>query len=71
MERSFSVGGVLGGGTGNVVVINEVSTDGASDVLDVDARFEEIRATRVELVLWPETEQSVEAIAPAIRLLTR
>ena len=37
MERSFSVGGVLGGGTGNVVVINEISTAGATDVLDVDA----------------------------------
>lgn len=37
MERSFSVGGVLGGGTGNVVVINEISTTGATDVLDVDA----------------------------------
>jgi hypothetical protein len=32
MERSFSVGGVLGVGTGNVVVINEISTDGATDV---------------------------------------
>jgi len=40
MERSFSVGGVLGGGTGNVVVINEVSTDGATDVLGVDALYE-------------------------------
>jgi hypothetical protein len=40
MERSFSVGGVLGGGTGNVVVINEVSTAGATDVLDVDALYE-------------------------------
>ena len=39
MERSFSVGGVLGGGTGNVVVINEVSTQGATDVLDVDALY--------------------------------
>lgn len=37
MERSFSVGGVLGGGTGNVVVINEISTARATDVLDVDA----------------------------------
>ena len=37
MERSFSVGGVLGGGTGNVVVINEVSTQGATDVLGIDA----------------------------------
>ena len=37
MERSFSVGGVLGGGTGNVVVINEISTKGATDVLDVDS----------------------------------
>jgi hypothetical protein len=40
MERSFSVGGVLGGGTGNVVVINEVSTEGATDVLEVDALYD-------------------------------
>ena len=40
MERSFSVGGVLGGGTGNVVVINEVSTEGATDVLGIDALYE-------------------------------
>jgi hypothetical protein len=39
MERSFSVGGVLGGGTGNVVVINEISTTGATDVLDIDALY--------------------------------
>ena len=40
MERSFSVGGVMGGGTGNVVVINEVSTQNATDVLGVDALYE-------------------------------
>lgn len=40
MERSFSVGGVLGGGTGNVVVINEVSTQGATDVLGIDALYQ-------------------------------
>jgi hypothetical protein len=40
MERSFSVGGSLGGGTGNVVLINEISTVGASDVLDVDALYD-------------------------------
>lgn len=40
MERSFSVGGVLGGGTGNVVVINEASTEGATDVLDIDALYD-------------------------------
>ena len=39
MERSFSVGGTLGGGTGNVVVINEVSTQGATDVLGIDALY--------------------------------
>jgi hypothetical protein len=39
MERSFSVGGVLGGGTGNVVVVNEVSNAGATDVLEVDALY--------------------------------
>ena len=40
MERSFSVGGVQGGGTGNVVVINEVSTQGATDVLGIDALYD-------------------------------
>jgi hypothetical protein len=40
MERSFSVGGVLGGGTGNVVVINEISTQGATDVLGVYALYD-------------------------------
>ena len=40
MERSFSVGGVLGGGTGNVVVINEISTQGATDVLGNEALYE-------------------------------
>ena len=40
MERSFSVGGVMGGGTGNVVVINEISTAGATDVLDIDALYD-------------------------------
>ncbi len=39
MERSFSVGGVLGGGTGNVVVIKEVSTQGATDVSGIDALY--------------------------------
>ncbi len=37
MERSFSVGGVLGGGTGNSVVLNQISTEGATDVLELDA----------------------------------
>ena len=41
MERSFSVGGQLGGGTGNVVVINEVSIDEATNVLHIDALYED------------------------------
>ena len=40
MERSFSVGGVGGGGTGNVVTIHEISTAGATDVLGVDALYD-------------------------------
>ena len=40
MERSFSVGGVGGGGTANVVAIHEISTAGATDVLGVDALYE-------------------------------
>ena len=39
VERSFSVGGVLGGGTGNVVVIKEISTSGATNVLDEPALY--------------------------------
>ncbi len=39
MERSFSVGGTLGGGTGNVVVIYEASSMGATDVLANDALY--------------------------------
>lgn len=41
MERSFSVGGVLGGGTGNVVSIYEVSTHGATNVLRNNALYED------------------------------
>lgn len=40
MERSFSVGGVLGGGTGNVIVIKEASTEGATDVLGIGALYD-------------------------------
>jgi 3-phytase/alkaline phosphatase D len=47
MERSFSVGGVLGGGTGNVVVIYEISTAGASDVLTIDDLYDESTNTPV------------------------
>jgi hypothetical protein len=39
MERSFSVGGVLGGGTGNAVVVKEISTVGATNVLDEPALY--------------------------------
>ncbi|MGW8225578.1 MAG: esterase-like activity of phytase family protein, partial [Anaerolineales bacterium] len=57
MERSFSVGGVLGGGTGNVVVINEVSTQGATDVLGVDALYE----GGSPIAFTPVTQQEVFA----------
>jgi 3-phytase/alkaline phosphatase D len=40
LERSFSVGGVLGSGTGNSVVLNEISTADATDVLDIDALYD-------------------------------
>ncbi len=41
MERSFSVGGIGGEGTGNVVSIHEISTMGATDVLGVEALYED------------------------------
>lgn len=40
MERSFSVGGTGGGGTGNVVKIFETSNVGATDVLATDALYD-------------------------------
>lgn len=46
-------------------------TGSPEEIAETIARFEEIGATRVELILWPGTEQSVEAIAPTMRLLTR
>lgn len=41
MERSFSVGGVLGGGTANVVNIYEISTAGATNVIRTEALYED------------------------------
>jgi hypothetical protein len=40
MERSFSLFGSLGGGTGNNVKIYEISTRGATDVLGIDALYD-------------------------------
>jgi hypothetical protein len=40
MERSFSVNGTLGGGTGNSIKIYEISTAGATDVLGVPALYD-------------------------------
>ncbi len=57
MERSFSVGGVLGDGTGNVVTIYEVSTLGATDVLSVDALYE----NGAPIPLSPVSKQEVFA----------
>ncbi|MDH3681376.1 MAG: esterase-like activity of phytase family protein [Acidimicrobiia bacterium] len=57
MERSFSVGGVLGGGTGNVVVINEISTAGATDVLEIDALFD----SGSPILLTPVSQRQVFA----------
>ncbi len=57
MERSFSVGGVLGGGTGNVVVINEVSTVGATDVLGIDALYD----SGAPIALTPVSQREVFA----------
>jgi len=39
MERSFSVGGALGDGTGNSIKIYGISTAGATNVLDVSALY--------------------------------
>jgi hypothetical protein len=57
MERSFSVGGTLGGGTGNYVVINEVSTQGATDVLAIDALYD----GGIPIAFTPVSQQEVFA----------
>ena len=46
-------------------------TGSPAEIAETISRFEEIGATRVELVLWSGTEESLNAIAPAIDLLKR
>lgn len=46
-------------------------TGSPSEIAETIARFEEIGATRVEVVLWPGSENSLDAIQPAIELLGR
>jgi alkanesulfonate monooxygenase SsuD/methylene tetrahydromethanopterin reductase-like flavin-dependent oxidoreductase (luciferase family) len=44
-------------------------TGSSAEIAETIARFEEIGATRVELILWPGTEESLTALEPAIELL--
>ena len=46
-------------------------TGSAAEIAETIAQFEDIGATRVELVLWTGTEKSLDAIAPVIDLLKR
>ena len=46
-------------------------TGSPGKIAEAIARFGEIGATRVELVLWPGTEDSLDAIEPAIVLPNR
>jgi alkanesulfonate monooxygenase SsuD/methylene tetrahydromethanopterin reductase-like flavin-dependent oxidoreductase (luciferase family) len=46
-------------------------TGSAAEIAETLARFGEIGVTRVELVPWPGTEESLEAIGPVIELLDR
>lgn len=42
-----------------------------SEIADTIARFQAIGTTRVELMLWPNTPDSLDAVGPAIELLNR
>ena len=42
-----------------------------AEIAETITRFEEIGATRIEVVLWPGTEDSLNAIEPAVELLKR
>lgn len=46
-------------------------TGSPAEIAETITRFEEIGVTRVELMLWPATEDSLTAIEPAIELLRR
>ncbi len=46
-------------------------TGSAPEIAETIARFGEIGMTRVELMLWPGTEDSLDAVEPAIGLLSR
>jgi len=46
-------------------------TGSAAEIAETIARFGEIGMTRVELMLWPGTEDSLDAVGPAIGLLSR
>jgi alkanesulfonate monooxygenase SsuD/methylene tetrahydromethanopterin reductase-like flavin-dependent oxidoreductase (luciferase family) len=37
-----------------------------SEIAETIRKFEEVGATRVEIVLWPNTEESLDAVGPAI-----
>jgi alkanesulfonate monooxygenase SsuD/methylene tetrahydromethanopterin reductase-like flavin-dependent oxidoreductase (luciferase family) len=42
-----------------------------AEIAETISQFGEIGVTRVELILWPGNEESLEAVEPAIRLLGR
>jgi alkanesulfonate monooxygenase SsuD/methylene tetrahydromethanopterin reductase-like flavin-dependent oxidoreductase (luciferase family) len=44
-------------------------TGSSAQIAETISRFQGIGATRVELALWPGTEKSLEALAPAIEML--
>jgi hypothetical protein len=65
MKRSFSVGGSLGGGTGNVVSIYDISTRVQPKVLSVDALHD--YGEPIELVAVSKRPLSKFRAGPALR----
>lgn len=46
-------------------------TGSPAEIAETVAQFAEIGATRVELMLWPNTQESLDAVEKAIGLLDR
>ncbi len=46
-------------------------TGSPAEIAETVARFGEMGVTRVELIVWPGTEDSLEAVEPAVRLLAQ
>lgn len=60
-----------GGGSAEEAGLGTPISGSSEQIAETLSRFSESGFTRVELMLWPNTPESLEAVAPAIELLGR